>query len=340
MLSRVRLFFSLLCMAAAAQGCRRTKRGYRVVDNSERCALSLKESNGFFCDTDASWEQRRRKWVHQQPKQQISNATAGHVFWQQNWEPDFACEHEERIGSPGDGGKWLCNPGRVRELYDRRSNPGRVRELHDRRSPPTDKCVVYSIGSDNIFDFEESMHERLPSCEIHTFDHTVPHPTPPSFVTFHRLGLGVVDAGTFVSLPSIMARLNHTFIEILKIDVEGAEYEALMPLLETTGLAFARQILIELHHGGPGLASPDPSSHKTSPPDPSTHHKFFTAMRNAGWVIFHKEPNTQYAGGTCIEYGFVKLAWNVKINLAESARHWCNKGWTTGHPVRCAAFSQ
>jgi hypothetical protein len=36
-------------------------------------------------------------------------------------------------------------------------------------------------------------------------------------------------------------------------------------------------------------------------------NSFFEAMTSAGYVIFHKEPNTYGCGGDCIEYGFIKM---------------------------------
>jgi hypothetical protein len=48
-----------------------------------------------------------------------------------------------------------------------------------------------SIGSKNDFGFEESMQETFGSlCTIHTFDHTVAVPKPPSYVTYHSIGIG------------------------------------------------------------------------------------------------------------------------------------------------------
>ena len=36
-------------------------------------------------------------------------------------------------------------------------------------------------------------------------------------------------------------------------------------------------------------------------------NKFFDTMREEGYVIFHKEANTQYFGGMSQDYGFLKL---------------------------------
>ncbi|KAA8492602.1 Methyltransferase-like protein 24 [Porphyridium purpureum] len=47
-------------------------------------------------------------------------------------------------------------------------------------------------------------------------------------------------------LRSIMAELGHTYIDILKVDVEGAEYEVLIELLEN-GCLPTNQLLMETH---------------------------------------------------------------------------------------------
>ena len=48
------------------------------------------------------------------------------------------------------------------------------------------------------------------------------------------------------SIPSIMKKLDHRFISIMKIDVEGAEYEIIDDILHNGVLP--EQILIEFHH--------------------------------------------------------------------------------------------
>ena len=112
--------------------------------------LAYEESLGFFDDVPED------EWLL---KKQIAKSRV-HVnlegttnlqpqrFYQSNWNPDFACEMEDFIGPGGDGGKWVCDPHRV-------NRPG---------------CLVYSVGSNNHFDFELYVQKSLPNCEIHIFD--------------------------------------------------------------------------------------------------------------------------------------------------------------------------
>ena len=88
-------------------------------------------------------------------------------YYSFNWHPTITCDQEERIGLLGDGGKWVCNPRKIK--------------------PP---CLVFSFGSYNEFGFEKDL-QALSKCEIHTFDPTIGDaPTNlPNGVFFHPYGL-------------------------------------------------------------------------------------------------------------------------------------------------------
>jgi len=137
-----------------------------------------------------------------------------------------------------------------------------------------DDCLVLSVGSASEWSFEEGIHALKPHCEIHTFDHTIQPHNVPSFVHFHAIGL---------DNSSLLDSINATgrTVDILKIDCERCEWD-------TFDQFEGRQVLLELH--GVGRA-----------------HQLFEAMARKGYVIFHKEPNIQYGGGECVEYGFLRL---------------------------------
>ncbi len=53
------------------------------------------------------------------------------------------------------------------------------------------------------------------------------------------------------TIPSIMKKLNHDRIDLLKMDVEGAEYEIIDTLLDLPNKP--KQLLVEFHHRFPGI---------------------------------------------------------------------------------------
>ena len=125
--------------------------------------LAKHESLDFFDDIEsAHWELLKQKVADMSPnydtfylpypgkanpKQIAMNKIAGH-FYQNHYEPEFVCMHERRIGKLGDGGKWICDPHRIAKQDD---------------------CLVYSIGSNNDFSFEQAILDNIGQhCEIHT----------------------------------------------------------------------------------------------------------------------------------------------------------------------------
>lgn len=273
------------------------------------CELASRESGGFFCEPDAMWRGRVARFVEQQRQQMVSvEVGLPFVLFQKNWEPNFACVQQARLGPPGDGGKWVCDPPTIRALY----GGGGAR-----------RCIVYSVGSNNVFDFEVAVHASLPACEIHVFDFTVEAPNPPPYVTYHSVGLGATDAPPFSRLETIIFDLGHEneMIELLKIDCEGCEVDAVFTAVPP--IKNVRQLLLEIH--GSAVTA-------------EQFHAFFRAMSAAGWVVTAKEPNTQYGLGSTIEYAFLKLAWDADALHAEVAKKWCTGGWTGLHDA--AAYTQ
>jgi Methyltransferase domain len=237
------------------------------VDPKTRSKL---ESYGFFKYNNVDWARKIALHSWQSNRQKIgTHGSTGAIYFQENWEPTWSCEYDQRIGNQGDGGKWICDAYKLAD---------------------TKRCIVLSVGSNNDFSFEIAIHELYPNCEIHTFDHTiVPRGVPP-FVNFHATGLGPVDIldKNITTLKSALAAagLSDAPIEVLKIDCEGCEY-SVYPQFFTS---FIRQILIEIHYNG-GTQT----------------EAMFEEMRDNGYVIHHKESNTIGCGGNCIEYGFIRI---------------------------------
>ncbi|MCA9296679.1 MAG: FkbM family methyltransferase [Phycisphaerales bacterium] len=162
---------------------------------------------------------------------------------------------------------------------DRRSSPMAVYP-----EPLNASSVVYSFGVGQEITWDQEMIDRF-GMTIHGFD---PSPgsmhwinsieLPPEF-TFHPIGIGDRD-GTMTLYPprratsvhfsvinragadevdavevpvktlaSIADMLGHDHIDVLKLDVEGAEY-ALMPTVLAAGIPI-HQITLEVHHNFP-----------------------------------------------------------------------------------------
>mmetsp|Transcript_23218 Transcript_23218/g.37231 ORF Transcript_23218/g.37231 Transcript_23218/m.37231 type:complete len:310 (+) Transcript_23218:142-1071(+) len=205
------------------------------------------------------------------------------AWHQENAEPGYTCVHEERIGPYGDGGKWVCDPHKLRIKGS--------------------ACLVYSVGSSDDFRFENDILQKVSSdCEIHVFDHTVPNPTTkPPAVHYHAYGLSVHSSGNLRTLKDIVNELGHAGrrIDIFKIDCEGCEWVTYNSWFEAP--VTINEILVEVHAG-----TAEPSN---NPPA----KQFMQTMFDNEMLIFHKEPNIQFSGGDslCVEYAFTRVSSDV-----------------------------
>lgn len=152
-----------------------------------------------------------------------------------------------------------------------------------------DRSIVYSLGVGEDLDFDLALVRRF-GCELHAFDPTpstvdwiAGRELPPA-VQFHpwavtardgRLTLyprirrdGSRDTVMYTMVPedeaasdgievpamslgSIAERLGHERLDLLKMDIEGAEYEVLDSLLASAVKPV--QLLVEFHHRFPGI---------------------------------------------------------------------------------------
>ena len=257
---------------------------------NEDFALARKESLGFFDDvSSAHWELLKKKVGDMSPNYNDwalphKNIETGEergdrrnkqmgFFYQNHYEPDFVCQHERRIGKLGDGGKWICDPHRI------------VKQ---------EKCLVYSVGSNNDFSFETFVQKDISTnCEIHTFDFGdyAKGAKEAGGVQYHQVGVGIDNPPRFKSIKTLVKELGHEnrIIDVFKIDCEGCEWKTAQHWFDTSVNVTLRQIQVELHGS-----------------DIQNTPKFFDLMYEHNYVIFHKEPNIAYPGA--IEYAFLKLA--------------------------------
>ena len=179
--------------------------------------------------------------------------------------------------------------------------------------------IIYSFGVGTDISFDKEMIEKF-GVNIEAFD-----PTPksiqwireqnlPKGFNFHPIGIAAINGKIEFTLPdnsdyisgsinnllgskgekiqvpvkdlsSLMNDLNHNYIDILKMDIEGSEYEVIDNIL-SNGIQI-NQILIEFYHRFPKIGI----------------NKSKQAIRNlkkAGYEIFHISNNGE-------EYSFIKI---------------------------------
>lgn len=236
------------------------------------------DSLGFIREPDNMWLERKQVHLAQMRNEaahrhDCDTCSRGAEWFQVHYEPSFHCELEQRIGMMGDGGKWVCDPSTIA-----------------RRAGSGDPCLVYSVGSNGDFSFEEAVLSQISSsCEVHTFDPMAAGVwTPPAHVTYHSVALGQEPPAK--PLSQIVQELGHAGrrIDLFKIDCEGCEWSTYEGWLGS-GVDI-RQILVEMHWRN----------------NPQVVHKMFEFLGKHGYVVFNKEPNTLGCGGECIEYAFLK----------------------------------
>jgi FkbM family methyltransferase len=271
---------------------------------SERSTnLAFLESLEFFTDiSDEDWmimKNLSRKRC-QDSRYFIPGLSKEVEYYQSHWEPNFSCRFEDSIGDTvTDGHKWLCDPHRLSMKQD---------------------CLVYSVGSNGQFSFEIAINHLLPNCEIHVFDpgdfSKAMEQANLNVTNYHAWGLkgsrspntsafsSCFESENYLknlvktnmkSFREITTELGHTErrIDVIKIDCEGCELAVFEDLIELD----VRQVLMEVHHVC----------------DLTT--KMFETLLNAGYVIFHKEPNMIYSNGKCVEYSFLKLSKSYHVSL-------------------------
>jgi FkbM family methyltransferase len=172
-------------------------------------------------------------------------------------------------------------------------------------------AVVYSFGLGEDISFDLALLERV-DCRIFGFDPTprsvawVKAQNPPAALQVRELGIADYDgvasfappknpehishtlldgAGADTAgrvqfqvrrLATLMAELGHGSLDLLKMDVEGAEYGVLEDLLQSS--LRPPQILLEFHHGMHGISV-------------SRTERALASLRAVGYRIFDAQPS-------------------------------------------------
>ncbi|EIE18098.1 hypothetical protein COCSUDRAFT_45640 [Coccomyxa subellipsoidea C-169] len=208
--------------------------------------------------------------------------------------PDYNCPFlKERVGRLGDGGKWVCG---LRYLLQSRS------------------CLIYSLGSAGDASFEEQLLSQTP-CEVHTFDPNLSAETQTQMqaslpsLNFHAVGLGrssgplksPSDRGMH-SFQEVMAALGHSWVDVLKMDIEGHEWDVFLDFYAQPDARLpATQLLVEFHWPG--------SADKV--------WKVLDVLLADKYRIFSVEPNYYCEDGACaknlLEFSFNRVSDNGHV---------------------------
>lgn len=217
------------------------------------------------------------------------------------WESEYSCDTEMRVPQQlGDGPKWMCGPA-----YHR-------------------PCTMLSLGSDLDASFERGMH-RLANCSTYIVDPTIS--SAPELVGFveELAGIGAVlntsiGVGRHGSKVRLMKERHATplvgirellrerypgptrHLSIVKIDIEGAEYDTLRDLYQmcADGELSLDQLLVELHVG-PAIKSGSRYDYTLR----DLRHAFDGAAK-CSLMLHHKERNGWGCDGfLCIEFSWV-----------------------------------
>lgn len=123
-------------------------------------------------------------------------------------------------------------------------------------------CIIYSFGIQTESSFEDQLLKRTPGCEIWGYDFTVDKFGPQLHeieaagrAHFTKAGIaGETDthkSPPFYSIQDLMATNGHDHIDILKMDIEGFEFESMTSVIRyftSRGLEVPiSQFLVEIH---------------------------------------------------------------------------------------------
>ncbi|KAK6167961.1 hypothetical protein SNE40_021878 [Patella caerulea] len=146
----------------------------------------------------------------------------------------YDCKKIVRYGNTGDGGWDICE---------------------DQYYIPSKNSIVYSFGIANDFSFDDAISKRR-HVRVHSFDPTnnMSDHQRSDLITFHALGIadytGTTPKGWKVArLTDIKTRLGHNqgTVEIVKIDIEEAEWLILPEIIFSESLKGTKQLLMEWH---------------------------------------------------------------------------------------------
>lgn len=165
---------------------------------------------------------------------------------------------------------------------------------------PSTPCVVYGAGIDKDARFENHMTSL--GCSVFAFDCTIDKLPVGSNADIHFesvcIGTGASFEDSkyaqgrtgfrFESLSSVMKRLNHDRVTILKMDIEGFEWDVLYSEI-VHGTSRPEQLLFELHSFGANPKFVPAGVVRTR--DEREVKRLFLELHHVGYRVFHKTIN-------------------------------------------------
>ncbi|CAL2038820.1 unnamed protein product [Caenorhabditis brenneri] len=174
--------------------------------------------------------------------------------------PEAFCPMKVRIGGTGDSGKVTCDPKKARI-----------------------GCTMLSLGLNDQIQFDEEIQSITDNrCNIVGADMAKQNATTQEKYAKMRGQLFVGNIPDTLKMYRLMIDSGSKEVEILKIDIESSEHEALEPFLRKY---FVCQILIEIHG------------------HPAMQLEMLRKISRLGFRMFNHEPNPTC--GICCEYSFI-----------------------------------
>jgi hypothetical protein len=199
----------------------------------------------------------------------------------------------KRYGNSRNSGKYLC---------------GLETLSHD------DTCTVYSLGSNNNFEFEESILSET-RCTVHTFDCTSSPPQKKNVrLHYHEICLGEYSPlqnyiypktekvnhnrsepqRTYLKFDQILKMKNHTRLDVLKMDIEGGEYSVFTDILGNFSRSdLPYQISFESHFWNHDIYHA------------ILHISLFSQLWRSGYRLLQHELNE--GDQSCTEWTFIRM---------------------------------
>lgn len=173
--------------------------------------------------------------------------SAAEIFQYLHWTNSTSCKFAVDVGfaiyngsglAAPDGHKAVCFDSSVAPVYGR--------------------CLVYSFGINNQWSFDEGMEKF--GCEIYAFDPSMKEETHNRSERIHFYKIGLTGQPDYVdpvknwsmktasSIHNDLLRHQSSVIDVLKMDVEFDEWDALRQMLRSGFLtAKVKQLAVEIH---------------------------------------------------------------------------------------------